>query len=66
MEAIEPLIEAAMGTLHLAEPLPDDVEERLYAFGREPLNIVLRPEALAFHLPVQMPGVADNVHTPGR
>jgi TetR/AcrR family transcriptional regulator, mexJK operon transcriptional repressor len=47
--AIERLMEEAMGTLHLAEPLPDDVEEGLYEFGRKLLDIVLRPEALAFH-----------------
>jgi hypothetical protein len=29
--------------------LPDDVEERLYEFGRKLLDIVLRPEALAFN-----------------
>jgi hypothetical protein len=29
--------------------LPDDVEEGLYEFGRKLLDIVLRPETLAFH-----------------
>jgi AcrR family transcriptional regulator len=48
-EAIERLMADAMGTMHLAEPLPDDVEEGLYAFGRRLLDIALRPEALAFH-----------------
>jgi AcrR family transcriptional regulator len=48
-EAIERLMADAMGTLHLAEPLPDDVEEGLYALGRKLLEIALRPEALAFH-----------------
>jgi TetR/AcrR family transcriptional regulator, mexJK operon transcriptional repressor len=38
-----------MGTLHLAEPLPDDVEEGLHEFGRKLLDIVLQPDALAFH-----------------
>ncbi len=49
VEAIERLMADAMGTLHLVEPLPDDVEEGLYAFGRKLLDIVLQPEALAFH-----------------
>jgi TetR/AcrR family transcriptional regulator, mexJK operon transcriptional repressor len=49
VEAIERLMADAMGTLHLAEPLPDDVEEGLYAFGHRLLDIALRPEALAFH-----------------
>jgi AcrR family transcriptional regulator len=49
VEAIERLMADAIGTLHLAEPLPDDVEEGLYAFGRKLLDIVLQPEALAFH-----------------
>ncbi|HMA73510.1 MAG TPA: TetR/AcrR family transcriptional regulator [Xanthobacteraceae bacterium] len=47
--AIERLMADAMGTLHLAEPLPDDVERGLYAFGRKLLDLVLRPDALAFH-----------------
>jgi TetR/AcrR family transcriptional regulator, mexJK operon transcriptional repressor len=47
--AIERLMADAIGTLHLAEPLPDDVEEGLYKFGRKLLDIVLRPDALAFH-----------------
>ena len=47
--AIERLMADAIGTLHLAEPLPDDVEEGLYAFGRKLLDIVLQPDALAFH-----------------
>jgi AcrR family transcriptional regulator len=49
VEAIERLMADAMGTLHLAEPLPDDVEEGLYTLGRRLLDLVLRPEALAFH-----------------
>lgn len=49
VEAIERLMADAMGTLHLVEPLPDDIEEGLYAFGRKLLDIVLQPEALAFH-----------------
>jgi TetR/AcrR family transcriptional repressor of mexJK operon len=47
--AIERLMADAIGTMHLAEPLPDDVEEGLYAFGRKLLDIVLQPEAVAFH-----------------
>ncbi len=45
--AIEHLMADVMGTLHLADPLPDDVEEGLVAFGRKILEIALRPEALA-------------------
>jgi TetR/AcrR family transcriptional regulator, mexJK operon transcriptional repressor len=48
-EAIERLMADVMGTLHLAEPLPDDVEEGLFALGRKLLDVVLRPEAVAFH-----------------
>jgi TetR/AcrR family transcriptional regulator, mexJK operon transcriptional repressor len=47
--AIERLMEDAMGTLQVSEPLPDDVEEGLCAFGRRLLDLVLAPEALAFH-----------------
>jgi AcrR family transcriptional regulator len=47
--AIERLMEEAMGTLQLGEPLPEDVEEGLCVFGRRLLDLVLRPEALAFH-----------------
>jgi TetR/AcrR family transcriptional repressor of mexJK operon len=47
--AIESLMADAIGTLQLAEPLPDDVEEGLVAFGRKLLDIALRPEALGFH-----------------
>jgi TetR/AcrR family transcriptional repressor of mexJK operon len=47
--AIERLMADAMGTLHLAEPLPDDIEHGLYGFGRKLLDLVLQPEALAFH-----------------
>ena len=47
--AIERLMADAVGTLHLAEPLPDDIEEGLHVFGRKLLDIVLQPEALAFH-----------------
>jgi AcrR family transcriptional regulator len=49
VEAIERLMADAVGTLHLAEPLPDDVEAGLFAFGRKLLDLVLQPEALAFH-----------------
>src|SRR5215469_8933744 len=47
-EAIERLMADAMGTLHLAEPLPGDVEEGLCNFGRKLLDVALQPEALAF------------------
>jgi TetR/AcrR family transcriptional regulator, mexJK operon transcriptional repressor len=47
--AIERLMADVIGTLHLPEPLPQDVEQGLYEFGRKLLDIVLRPEALAFH-----------------
>jgi TetR/AcrR family transcriptional regulator, mexJK operon transcriptional repressor len=47
--AIERLMADAIGTLQIHEPLPDDVEEGLVAFGRKILDIVLRPDALAFH-----------------
>ncbi len=47
--AIERLMEDAMGTLAVSEPLPDDVEEGLCVFGQRLLDLVLKPEALAFH-----------------
>jgi TetR/AcrR family transcriptional repressor of mexJK operon len=47
--AIERLMADAMGTLQVGEPLPDDVEEGLRAYGRRLLDLVLKPEALAFH-----------------
>jgi AcrR family transcriptional regulator len=47
--AIERLMEDAIGTLQVAEPVPQDVEEGLFAFGRKLLDLVLQPEALAFH-----------------
>jgi TetR/AcrR family transcriptional repressor of mexJK operon len=47
--AIERPMEDAMGTLQVGEPLPDDVEEGLRAYGRRLLDLVLKPEALAFH-----------------
>jgi TetR/AcrR family transcriptional repressor of mexJK operon len=47
--AIERLMEDAMGTLAVSEPLPDDVEEGLCMFGQRLLDLVLKPEALAFH-----------------
>jgi TetR/AcrR family transcriptional repressor of mexJK operon len=47
--AIERLMEDATGTLQVSEPLPADVEEGLFVFGRRLLDLVLRPEALAFH-----------------
>jgi len=49
VEAIERLMADAMGTLQVAEPLPDDIETGLCAFGRKLLDLVLQPEALAFH-----------------
>jgi TetR/AcrR family transcriptional regulator, mexJK operon transcriptional repressor len=48
-EAIERMMADAMGTLQVAEPLPEDVEEGLFALGRRLLDVALRPEALAFH-----------------
>src|SRR5262249_23903506 len=47
--AIERLMADAAGTLHLVEPLPENAEEGLYEFDRKLLDIVLRPDALAFH-----------------
>jgi AcrR family transcriptional regulator len=47
--AIERLMADAASALQLAEPLPDDVEGGLYQFGRKLLDIVLQPDALAFH-----------------
>jgi TetR/AcrR family transcriptional regulator, mexJK operon transcriptional repressor len=49
VEAIERLMADAIGTLHLSEPLPDDIEAGLYGFGRRLLDLMLQPEALAFH-----------------
>src|SRR5215475_10375855 len=49
VEAIERLMVDATGTLQVAEPLPDDVEEGLFGFGRKMLDLVLQPDALAFH-----------------
>lgn len=48
MGAIERLFEDHVGALNVAEPLPDDVEEGLVAFGKRLLDLALRPEALAF------------------
>jgi AcrR family transcriptional regulator len=47
--AIRRLMEEAMGKLQVADPLPDDVEEGLCLFARRMLDIVLKPEAVAFH-----------------
>jgi TetR/AcrR family transcriptional repressor of mexJK operon len=47
--AIERLMEDAMGTLQVGEPLPEGVEEGLCVFGQRLLDLVLKPEALAFH-----------------
>ena len=46
--AVEWVMEDAMGTLQMSEPLPAPVEEGLYTFGKRLLDLVLRPEALAF------------------
>ena len=46
---IERLMADVVGTLQLAEPLPDDAEAGLYAFARKVLDIVLQPEAVALH-----------------
>jgi TetR/AcrR family transcriptional regulator, mexJK operon transcriptional repressor len=48
-EAIERMMADTIGTLQVAEPLPEDVEEGLFALGRRLLDVALRPEALAFH-----------------
>jgi TetR/AcrR family transcriptional repressor of mexJK operon len=47
--AIERLMEDAMGNLQVSEPLPSDVEDGLCVFGQRLLDLVLKPEALAFH-----------------
>jgi TetR/AcrR family transcriptional regulator, mexJK operon transcriptional repressor len=47
--AVAHLMEAAIGTLHAAGPLPEDVEEGLLAFGRKLLGLALQPDALACH-----------------
>jgi TetR/AcrR family transcriptional regulator, mexJK operon transcriptional repressor len=46
--AIERSMAEAVGTLTLAEPLPEDVEEGLVDFGKRLLDLVLQPEVLAF------------------
>jgi AcrR family transcriptional regulator len=46
--AIQWVMEDAMGTLQMSEPLPAPVEEGLYTFGKRLLDLVLRPDALAF------------------
>src|SRR5215475_4628888 len=46
--AIERLMAEALGTLQLSEPLADDIEEGLVAFGQKLLDLALQPEALAF------------------
>src|SRR5579871_3761155 len=38
---LERLMADAIGTLNLAEPLPDDVESGLYGFARRLLDVVL-------------------------
>jgi len=48
-EAIERLMADVMGTLRLAGPLPDDVEEGLLGLGRRLLEVALTAEALAFY-----------------
>jgi TetR/AcrR family transcriptional regulator, mexJK operon transcriptional repressor len=47
--AIERLMEDAMGTLQMSEPLPLQAQDGLYVFGKRLLDLVLRPEAVAFH-----------------
>lgn len=46
--AVEQFIAEKMEVLHSFEPLPESVEEGLYAFGRKLLDVALRPETLAF------------------
>ena len=46
---IERLMADALDTLHLDEPLPDNVEAGLYGFARRLLDVVLQPEAVALH-----------------
>jgi AefR-like transcriptional repressor, C-terminal domain len=46
--AVEQFIGEKMEILHNFEPLPEDVEEGLCAFGRKLLDLALRPETLAF------------------
>ena len=48
-EAIERLMDDVMGTLSVAGPPPDDVEDGLLALGRRLLEVALAPEALAFY-----------------
>jgi TetR/AcrR family transcriptional repressor of mexJK operon len=47
--AVARLMEEAIGTLQAAGPLPEDVDEGLFAFGHKLLDLALRPEALACH-----------------
>jgi TetR/AcrR family transcriptional repressor of mexJK operon len=47
--AFERFIEEQIGTLHMFEPPPGDVEAGLCALGRRLLDLALRPEVLAFH-----------------
>src|SRR5260370_7377608 len=49
--AIERLMADAMGTLHLAEPLPEDAEQGLYDFRRKMLDILLPPHPPPSHPP---------------
>src|SRR5258708_13979244 len=58
--AIERLIADATGTLHLAEPLPEDAEQGLYDFGLKMLDIVLHPDSLSFHRQF----ISDTSHFP--
>jgi len=46
--AIERSMADAVGTLTLDEPLPENVEEGLVAFGKRLLDLTLHPDALAF------------------
>lgn len=46
--AVERFIDEKMESLHTMEPLPEDVEAGLRAFGRRLLDLALRPDTLAF------------------
>jgi TetR/AcrR family transcriptional repressor of mexJK operon len=49
VETTERLMDEAVGTLHLSDLPPEDVEEGLMAFGHKLLDLVLQPDALRFH-----------------
>ncbi len=46
--AVQRSIDEKMEILHTFEPLPEDVEAGLRAFGRRLLDLALRPDTLAF------------------